>query len=48
MKKKYNAPLAEILELEIDETVCTDIGTVSGGTGTGAGTDDEGDVGGIL
>ena len=23
MKKKYNAPLAEVLELEIDETICT-------------------------
>ena len=22
MKKKYNAPLAEVLELEIDETIC--------------------------
>lgn len=23
MKKKYKAPLAEVLELEIDETICT-------------------------
>lgn len=24
MKKKYKAPLAEVLELEIDETICMD------------------------
>ena len=41
MKKKYNAPLAEVLELEFDETICFS----ESGNGN---TDNEGDLETIL
>lgn len=41
MKKKYKAPLAEVLELEIDETICFS----ESGDGN---KDNEGDLGEIL
>lgn len=44
MKKKYTAPSAEIIELEIDETICILENNMSTDNGKGFPEGDNGDI----